>query len=51
MVPEEHQSKIAFNRVFEEEKLDEELAKQKQLLMQLIDGWIRRFFRYCFEKY
>lgn len=38
MVPEEHQSKIAFNRVFEEEKLDEELAKQKQLLMQLIDG-------------
>lgn len=38
MVPEEHQSKIAFNRVYEEEKLDEELAKQKQLLMQLIDG-------------
>lgn len=38
MVPEEHQLKVAFNRVYEEEKLNEELTNQKELLMQLIKG-------------
>lgn len=34
-IPEEHQAKIAFNRVVEEEKLDAELDKQKQELNRL----------------
>ncbi|UJF27455.1 hypothetical protein [Planococcus sp. 107-1] len=34
-IPEEHQPKIAFNRVVEEEKLDAELEKQKQELNKL----------------
>lgn len=35
-IPEEYQNKIAFNRVHEEEKLDAELAKQKELLSELV---------------
>lgn len=35
-IPEEHQLKVAFNRVSEEEKLDEELSKQKELLHKLV---------------
>lgn len=34
-IPEEYQPKIAFNRVTEEEKLDEELDRQKQELNKL----------------
>lgn len=35
-VPEEYQHKIAFNRVQEEEQLDQELQKQKELLHELM---------------
>ncbi|RDW15951.1 hypothetical protein [Oceanobacillus chungangensis] len=37
-IPEENQSKIAVNRVREEEQIDLEIAKQKELLMELVDG-------------
>lgn len=37
-IPEEHQQKVAFNRVYEEEKLDAELVNQKALLAKLVDG-------------
>lgn len=37
-IPEEHQSKIAFNRVHEEEQIDLEIAKQKEFLLQIING-------------
>lgn len=38
-VPEEHQHKIAFNRVQEEEELEKELQKQKELLHELVIGF------------
>lgn len=37
-IPEEHQHKIAFNRVHEEEQIDLEIAKQKESLLQILDG-------------
>ncbi|MFS0810644.1 hypothetical protein [Peribacillus phoenicis] len=37
-IPEEHQNRIAFNRVHEEEQIDIEIAKQKELLLQILDG-------------
>lgn len=37
-IPEKYQSKVAFNRVEEEEKIDLEIAEQKELLLELIDG-------------
>lgn len=37
-IPEEYQSKIAFNRVHEEEQIDLEIAKQKESLIQIING-------------
>lgn len=37
-IPEEHQMKIAFNRVHEEEQLNEELKRQKEQLFKLVDG-------------
>ncbi|MFC4409432.1 hypothetical protein ACFOZY_03160 [Chungangia koreensis] len=37
-IPEEHQSKVAFNRVHEEEQIDLEIATQKELLLEIING-------------
>lgn len=36
-IPGEYQNKIAFNRVHEEEKIDEEIVKQKETLLELIE--------------
>lgn len=37
-IPEEYQSKIAFNRVHEEEQIDLEIANQKESLLQILAG-------------
>lgn len=37
-IPEEHQNKVAFNRVHEEEQIDLEIAKQKESLLQILNG-------------
>ena len=36
-IPEEYQNKIAFNRVHEEEQIDQEIEKQKKLLLSLVN--------------
>ncbi|WP_438316547.1 hypothetical protein [Sporosarcina sp. FA9] len=37
-IPEKYQNKIAFNRVHEEEQIDLEIARQKELLLEVVNG-------------